>query len=467
MEKLLAWKMKTFGLQINLTRTALLMVLLFTVHFTVGVLLTEDDYKNSRSITIPTTVLVCIEALMSYYILSVQIRQIYHISRLSLRSIFSYIDGVALCLSLMLFFLVVPQNAPSHTFLAFSTLLIWIATILVLRIYRPISMLLLLLTETMEGVFFVSGAAHLHYYRFVGGLKYRRFETLMQGKVYVGPLPSPAKPYNRPVGPKSFLKLPISSFPDAQFHIIGLWGPRTTRIGVCSSWNPESSVCYHHHNIVSQYLDRDTESKMKRTDKNVTNLYHLQMASLQVEVELGLLSSSERARWDWFPEWFSYSMTETEKRVWKDFVEKNPLKWAEENDFKEDKDHTSLLPIATTSQQDTSAASSNDTVATSSSTSKPHTQQSLSTTPNNSAASISESRRLEPGPEAEPEPSPSVFGGVKPTMDLDSRELIDHSNHTGQDEGQPVGPVMPLAEWLCICSRLPRRARSRLGLGSG
>lgn len=79
--------------------------------------------------------------------------------------------------------------------------------------------------------------------------------------------------------------------------------------------------------------------KIKRADKNAAGLYHLQMASLQVQIELGLLSASERARHDWFPEWFSYSMTETEGRVWRDFVGKNALRWDEENDFGEEKDH--------------------------------------------------------------------------------------------------------------------------------
>ena len=79
--------------------------------------------------------------------------------------------------------------------------------------------------------------------------------------------------------------------------------------------------------------------KIKRADKNAANLYHMQMASLQVEIELGLLSDSERARRDWFPEWFSYSMTETEQRLWKEYMSRNPLKWTEENNFGEEKDH--------------------------------------------------------------------------------------------------------------------------------
>ena len=101
--------------------------------------------------------------------------------------------------------------------------------------------------------------------------------------------------------------------------------------------------------------------KMKQADKNAANLYHLQMASLQVEIELGLLSSAERARREWFPEWFSYSMTETEKRNWEDYLEKNPLKWTDENNFSEDKDHAPLIPLEdenTTLEQAQPSASS-------------------------------------------------------------------------------------------------------------
>jgi MYND finger len=79
--------------------------------------------------------------------------------------------------------------------------------------------------------------------------------------------------------------------------------------------------------------------KIKRADKNAANLYHLQMASLQVEIELGLLSASERTRRDWFPTWFSYSMTETEKRAWGEYVERNPLQWTKDNDFGEEKEN--------------------------------------------------------------------------------------------------------------------------------
>jgi hypothetical protein len=89
--------------------------------------------------------------------------------------------------------------------------------------------------------------------------------------------------------------------------------------------------------------------KIKVADKNAENLYHLQMASLQAEIELGMLSSAERARRDWFPEWFSYSMTETEKWIWEEHVKKSPLKWTEQNSFDESKDHAQVTPLEASS----------------------------------------------------------------------------------------------------------------------
>lgn len=129
--------------------------------------------------------------------------------------------------------------------------------------------------------------------------------------------------------------------------------------------------------------------KIKTADKNAANLYHLQMASLQVEIELGLLSSSQRARGDWFPDWFSYSMTETEKRVWRGYLDKNPLKWTEENSFDERDDHVAQTPIEagvgesdqdwhTTSSTSVNNASGTDILAASSPATEPKSQESKS-----------------------------------------------------------------------------------------
>jgi hypothetical protein len=151
-EKLLAWKMQTFGLQMYITRTAIPMLALFFVHLTIGILSTGTDGKDHKNVTVSVRLLGSVEAVVSCYILYVKVRQLYLIPRLFVRSIFNYIDGTALSLGLITFLLAVSGRAPSRPFLGFSTLLIWIAAVLMLRVYRPVGMLLLLLTETLRGV---------------------------------------------------------------------------------------------------------------------------------------------------------------------------------------------------------------------------------------------------------------------------------------------------------------------------
>lgn len=152
LEKLLTWKMRTFGLRVYLTRTALPMSVLFFSHLSVGVLSTRRRGENENPVTVPVVALASLEAAAAGFILWVKLRQLYRIPRLFFRSIFNYIDGTALALGLTSFFLVVSKSGPPRPFLSFSTLLIWIATILTLRIYKPVGVLFLLLTETLQGI---------------------------------------------------------------------------------------------------------------------------------------------------------------------------------------------------------------------------------------------------------------------------------------------------------------------------
>lgn len=153
LEKLLAWKMRTFGLQVYLTRTALPMTILFSLHLTIGILVTRDQKEQAKNGTVPVTMLACVELGVSFFVLLVKLRQCYRIPRLFLRSVFNHIEVIAVYLGFIMFLLVVSEAAISRAFLGFSTLSIWVATILMLRTYRPVGMLLLLLTETYRGVF--------------------------------------------------------------------------------------------------------------------------------------------------------------------------------------------------------------------------------------------------------------------------------------------------------------------------
>ncbi|CZR64422.1 uncharacterized protein PAC_14320 [Phialocephala subalpina] len=202
--------------------------------------------------------------------------------------------------------------------------------------------------------------------------------------------------------------------------------------------------------------------KIKTADKNASNLFHLQMTSLQVEIELGCFPRLNAnvgigmdisrafpfilSRWIsfqylktietlnpqvqfWFlnriycpgyllmretfrfPEWFNYSMTESEKRTWDEYKEKNLLKWLDESNFNEDKEHVPYIPEATTQQ----AVSNNTATAASSSTARQQAAHPPPSTQSNSAeASSSQPQASAP----EPEEPPLIIHDGKPATDL-------------------------------------------------
>lgn len=49
------------------------------------------------------------------------------------------------------------------------------------------------------------------------------------------------------------------------------------------------------------------------------------MAITVVEIERGLLTDAERKSPDWFPRWFTYTLTNSEQQDWIDFMAENPL----------------------------------------------------------------------------------------------------------------------------------------------
>ncbi len=153
LEKLLVWKMHTFGRRVYLTRMALPMLVLLVIHLIVGILLTNCNESADSNINWSVFLIASIEGILSCFILSVSLRQAYRIPRVFLRSIFHFVNFTALSLGLATFLQIVTKHPPSRAFLAYSTLVIWIAAILILRIYKRVGILLLLVTEAIQEVF--------------------------------------------------------------------------------------------------------------------------------------------------------------------------------------------------------------------------------------------------------------------------------------------------------------------------
>ncbi|KAH8802938.1 hypothetical protein F5884DRAFT_803753 [Xylogone sp. PMI_703] len=438
LEKLLAWKMRTFGLHIYLTRTAFPMLLLFVIHLTVSILLTED--VTSGTITVPIYMLSSMEALVSVYILSIKLRQLFRIPRPFVRSIFNYIDGIALSLGLTLFFFVISHQAPPRSFLAFSTLLIWIATILMMRVYRPVGLLLLLLTETMQGVF----SYLILLFFIILGFAFVPFLLLRN-------ITSESNAFS--TFPLTFSQM--LNFISSDYGALEPFESKFVAVKTLRAL----------YIIVITILFLNTliallNLKINAADKNASNLFHLQMASLQVEIELGLLSSSERKGRDWFPEWFSYSMTETEKRLWNEYVDRNPLKWSDENNFSEDKEHVPYIP-ETTSRQ----AGSNNTTATASSTTKKQEQTSSTMRNDNTEASSNSEPQVST---AESQKPPLIIHDGKPAADLLSAlGPIDETDFPLDDNPEPGGDESDFSDAEDdISSTMSKSASSRQAMSN-
>jgi hypothetical protein len=102
-------------------------------------------------------------------------------------------------------------------------------------------------------------------------------------------------------------------------------------------------------------------------------------------------------------------MTETEKRTWNEYTDKNPLKWLDENNFNEDKEHVPYVPEPKPRQ----AVSNNNTATPSSSTTKQQAAQPSSTPQNNSVeASLSQPQN------SAPQEPPLIIHDGKPATDL-------------------------------------------------
>ncbi|DAA74727.1 TPA_exp: Uncharacterized protein A8136_3043 [Trichophyton benhamiae CBS 112371] len=337
LDKLLRWKMRTFGRSVYLTRVAGPMLILFTVHLVVSILLTGrnshiditfhdevdgDSYFSVTSITTPIKALASIEAIFAAYIFLIKARQAYRVPRLFRRSIFNYIDLAAVILGITTFGLVVSNRSPPRAFLAFSTLLLWIAALLMLRVYEATGTLLLLLTEMLHGVlpFLILLALIVLGFTFVPFLLLRNIDST------------------------GIDQTPFSDFGLSMSEIIKFMASDYDALKVWERSSAAARTLRSLYIIVVTILLLNTliallNLKVKSADERSRLLWLRQMASLQCEIELGLLWHRERRRRDWFPEWFTYTMSEGEKRDWAAHVEQSPLRWTKENDFGEDKDH--------------------------------------------------------------------------------------------------------------------------------
>jgi hypothetical protein len=193
------------------------------------------------------------------------------------------------------------------------------------------------------------------------------------------------------------------------------------------------------------------------------------MTSLLVEIERGLLTDSERRNPHWFPRWFTYDVTEAEKREWQDFVEKNPLKLGYEPEKvmgQEKEKAVSSTPQPTSSAQSegrnaqaatptgSQAASTSTTRATAAPpTSSPSSQQPMkqtSTEANTSSPKATHLPQNESSPSATVQPSSAPSQRSPAVQASESESLAGNSAATAQIVGLPPTDIdAPLTCRIC------------------
>jgi len=144
-EKLVYWKLKTFGQYIFLTRTVLPSLVNWILQFTLSIIT-----AGGRT-SIATLVLGGVQASICVYLAAQKLRQA-TATRLFFRSFYNFLDIIAIALSITNAVLVLSRHTLPRSFVACTTALVWIDVILSARTYEKAGVLMILLTEMMKGV---------------------------------------------------------------------------------------------------------------------------------------------------------------------------------------------------------------------------------------------------------------------------------------------------------------------------
>jgi hypothetical protein len=75
--------------------------------------------------------------------------------------------------------------------------------------------------------------------------------------------------------------------------------------------------------LITSYLCRHLKSSFQSR-----NIWYRQWAAMLVEIERGVLTESERKNPHWFPRWFNYTLTESDRNEWQSFMENHPSMFA-------------------------------------------------------------------------------------------------------------------------------------------
>ncbi|KAJ8469516.1 hypothetical protein ONZ45_g16864 [Pleurotus djamor] len=299
-EKLVTWKMDTFGRAIYLQRVALPLLVNVALQLALSIL-TADGSQSTAAL-----VLAGIQLGVIAFLAFQKLRQMRG-TWLFFRSIYNYFDIGAVALSTTMAVMVLARRTPPRAFIAYSIPILWVDMILSSRVFEQSGTLMILLTEMTRGVLpFLCLLA-----TFIVGFTFVPF-FLLQAESPPD-VSNPFTDYGRALGE-------MITFMSNDFNSLDPWKDELVTIRILRAiFTVVVSI------LLLNCLIALLNLKVEAADLKSRNIWIRQMAMLLVEIERGLLTDSERRRPHWFPRWFTYILTESERRRWQDFVDRNPL----------------------------------------------------------------------------------------------------------------------------------------------
>ncbi|CAG8610325.1 10768_t:CDS:2 [Paraglomus occultum] len=299
LKKLLTWKLDTFIRKKHFERLLIPTIVNFVLHLLNGLFLTQGNQSN---IQIRTKIIATLQCIVVIYLGVQELRQM----RTQVRywkSLFNYFDFSTIGLALGMIICVFIDKQPPVSFIAFSTAIIWVNMILQFRFYKPIGILLAVLTDMIKGVSWFLGL----------------LATLLLGFGFI---------------PFFLLRLKTSvngDFGSTLFKMIEFLGNDFTSL---QPWGNDISISIVRSlftiiisvlllNVLIALLNLQVESSSKKGEAK----WFKQVAEMVVDIEKYYLTSAERSRPEWFPTWFKYTVTEDEKSEWKKHLEVKGKEW--------------------------------------------------------------------------------------------------------------------------------------------
>ncbi|RIA83535.1 hypothetical protein C1645_880431 [Glomus cerebriforme] len=302
-KKLLNRKLDTFARMKYLERLLIPMIINLIMHLLSGILIMQNNQVGAK-------------AAASVQLIVVAYLGLYELRRLMTRSkywnsFFNYVNLITILLAFTMVIQILSGNQPSAAFIAFSTTIVWVDMILQFRFYKPVGVLLIILIDMVKEIswFLTLLATLLVGFAFLPYFLLRNEISIFNNK------------FNNFVSFGSAL-LEIIKFLVNDYDSLKPWSNNVPVQLFRILFIIVISLIFL--NILIVLLNLHVKSITKKSQIK----WLKQVAEMIVDIEKYLLTSQERSRTDWFPIWFTYTVTESEREEWEKYMELKGKKWS-------------------------------------------------------------------------------------------------------------------------------------------